>query len=36
MSLVVVGNHELNELEDMVRKYFAQIVNKERKLDDYS
>ena len=28
MSLVVVGNHELDELEDMVRKYFAQIVNK--------
>ena len=36
MSLVVVANYELNELEDMVRNYFAQIMNKGLKLKDYS
>ena len=36
MSLVVVANYELNELEDMVKNYFAQIINKELKLKDYS
>ena len=36
MSLVVVANHELSELENMVRNYFAQIKNKELKLKDYS
>ena len=36
MSLVVVGNYELDEMEIMVFKYFEELEDKDVKLKDFS